>query len=70
VTVQARAEFTNIFNRIRPPNPTSTNALAPQLPAASDAAVATGFGSIAWTGTPTAPVGAARQGQVVLRLTF
>ena len=65
VTAQARVEFTNIFNRIRPNNPFSTNALTPQTLAATDAAVATGFGSISWQNT----VGT-RQGQMVFRLTF
>ena len=65
VTAQARVEFTNIFNRIRPNNPASTNALAPQTLAASNAAVATGFGSISWQGAA-----GTRQGQMVFRLTF
>ena len=65
ITAQARVEFTNIFNRIRPNNPTSNNALTPQTLAATDAAVATGFGSISWQGA-----GGSRQGQMVFRLTF
>jgi hypothetical protein len=65
VTAQARVEFTNIFNRIRPNNPTSTNALAPQVLATSDAGVATGFGAISWQNTT-----GTRQGQMVFRLTF
>ena len=65
ITVQVRAEFTNIFNRIRPNNPASTNALTPPTLAASDAAVATGFGAISWQGAT-----GSRQGQMVFRLTF
>lgn len=65
VTAQARVEFTNIFNRLRPNNPSSGNALTPQVPAANDAVVAQGFGAIAWTNT-----GGTRQGQMVFRLTF
>jgi hypothetical protein len=65
VTAQARVEFTNIFNRLRPNNPTSTNALAPQVQATNPNAVNTGFGAIAWTGTT-----GMRQGQMVFRLTF
>jgi hypothetical protein len=68
VTAQARVEFTNIFNRIRPNAPTSTNALTPQVPAATAAAVATGFGAISWQGN--GPINAARQGQMVFRLSF
>jgi hypothetical protein len=70
VTAQARVEFTNIFNRIRPNAPSSVNALTPQVLAASDAGVATGFGSISWQGPGGAPVGGQRNGQMVFRLTF
>ena len=73
VTAQARVEFTNIFNRIRPGNPSSTNALAQQVQASKDLTAAnnitntnnTGFGAISWIGT-----GGSRQGQMVFRLTF
>jgi hypothetical protein len=65
VTIQARVEFTNIFNRIRPNNPSSTNAQTPQTLAASNAAVATGFGAISWQGAA-----GSRQGQFVFRLTY
>jgi len=65
VTAQARVEFTNVFNRLRPNNPTSTNALAPQVLAATPANVATGFGAISWQNT-----GGQRQGQMVFRLSF
>lgn len=64
-TAQARVEFTNIFNRLRPNNPTANNALAPQVQATNPNAVNTGFGAIAWTGTT-----GMRQGQFVFRLTF
>jgi len=76
VTAQARVEFTNIFNRIRPNDPTSTNAQAPQVQATSPSGVATGFGAISWvTVQPTTSrldpsTGGARQGQMVFRLTF
>lgn len=65
VTAQARLEFTNIFNRLRPNNPTSANALAPQVLAGTPAAVSTGFGAISWQNT-----GGQRQGQMVFRLSF
>jgi len=76
VTAQARVEFTNIFNRIRPNDPTSTNAQTPQVQATSPSGVATGFGAISWvTVQPTTSrlepsTGGARQGQMVFRLTF
>ncbi|MEP7355389.1 MAG: TonB-dependent receptor [Acidobacteriota bacterium] len=65
VTAQARVEFTNVFNRLRPNAPASTNALTPQVLAATPAAVATGFGAISWQNT-----GGQRQGQMVFRLSF
>jgi len=65
VTAQARVEFTNVFNRLRPNNPASTNALAPQVQATTPAAVNTGFGAISWQNTT-----GMRQGQMVFRLTF
>jgi hypothetical protein len=65
VTAQARVEFTNVFNRLRPNAPTSTNALTPQVQATNANAVNTGFGAIAFTNT-----GGQRQGQMVFRLTF
>ena len=66
VTAQARIEFTNIFNRVRPGNPTSTNALMQQVAAVNPATTNnTGFGAIAWIGN-----GGSRQGQMVFRLTF
>jgi hypothetical protein len=65
VTAQARVEFTNIFNRLRPNNPTSTNSLTPQVQATNAAAVNTGFGAISWQGTA-----GQRQGQMVFRLSF
>jgi len=65
VTAQARVEFTNIFNRLRPNAPTSTNALAAQVQATSAAAVNTGFGAISWQNTT-----GMRQGQMVFRLSF
>ncbi|MEO5923843.1 MAG: TonB-dependent receptor [Bryobacteraceae bacterium] len=65
VSAQARVEFTNIFNRMRPNAPSSGNALTPQVLATSNAAVATGFGAISWQNTA-----GQRNGQMVFRLTF
>jgi hypothetical protein len=64
VNVNIRAEFTNIFNRTRYPNPTSTNALAAQTRNAAGLATA-GFGYMNTSG-----VGAPRAGQIVVRLRF
>jgi hypothetical protein len=83
VRLNVRAEFANIFNRSRLPNPASTNALLSRtyvdstgrtvtLPAASngeiDGKVASGFGFINTGAAPTTP--ASRQGTVVARITF
>ncbi len=65
VTAQVRAEFTNVFNRMRPNGPASGNALTPQVQATNAAGVATGFGAISWQNT-----GGTRQGQMVFRLSF
>ncbi|HLI85165.1 MAG TPA: TonB-dependent receptor [Bryobacteraceae bacterium] len=63
-SLSIRAEFDNIFNRTRYPNPTSTNALAPQT--VNSAGIATaGFG---WLNT--AGAGTPRQGQIVARFRF
>lgn len=64
VNVQARLEFTNIFNRAQAANPTATNAKATQV--LSLTASNTGFGSINYTVTGQSP----RQGQIVIRMTF
>jgi hypothetical protein len=63
-SLQLRAEFTNVFNRTEPNNPTASNAGATQTrnPAGQTTA---GFGYINTntTGTP-------RQGQLVARFQF
>ncbi len=63
--LQIRAEFTNIFNRTEPNNPTATNALLPQL-TNSAGQTTSGFGYIN-TGTVFS---APRQGQLVARFQF
>lgn len=65
VNFQARIEFTNIFNRAQPANPTATNALATQTRNAAGQPTA-GFGWVNPTVTGQNP----RQGQLVLRVTF
>jgi hypothetical protein len=66
VTAQARVEFQNVFNRLRPGNPTSNNAGAVQAQAANPlVSNNTGFGAISWTS-----IGGMRQGQMVFRLSF
>lgn len=65
LTFQARVEFTNIFNRAQPVNPTANNAKATQVRGAG-ASPNTGFGAMNYTQTGQAP----RQGQMVLRATF
>jgi len=64
-TLQIRAEFTNIFNRTQPNNPTSNNALATQTknPAGQTTA---GFGYVNVTTVASAP----RSGQLVARFQF
>jgi hypothetical protein len=64
--LQIRAEFTNIFNRPGINNPTSTNALATQIPGANGTGA--GFGYISTVSTATTPL--PRQGQLVARFTF
>ena len=64
-SLQIRAEFTNIFNRTEPNNPTATNALATQTRNNVGQTTA-GFGYIS-TGTVFA---APRQGQLVARFQF
>lgn len=60
-----RAEFTNIFNRTKYPNPTATNELAPQTVNAAGLATA-GFGYMNVTTIGTT----SRQGQIVARIRF
>jgi hypothetical protein len=63
-----RAEFTNIFNRSRLPNPSSTNAKATTTTNTSTGNLTGGFGFINTAVAPSTP--ASRQGQIVGRLTF
>jgi hypothetical protein len=64
-SLQIRAEFTNIFNRTEPNNPTSTNALATQTRSTAGQTTA-GFGYINNGTTFSAP----RQGTLVARFQF
>jgi hypothetical protein len=84
VKLNIRAEFSNIFNRSRLPNPTSTNALAtrtyvdattgktvnlaPADPPDVNGKASGGFGFINTAVAPSTP--ASRQGQIVGRITF
>ena len=67
-----RAEFTNIFNRTEPPNPTATNALATQTRNATTGLTTGGFGFINVLSAPVAATGilVPRQGTIVGRFTF
>jgi hypothetical protein len=65
-TFNVRVEFTNIFNRIQPNDPTSTNPQAAQTRSATGQTTA-GFGYINTLGTTYAPP---RQGQIVARFQF
>jgi hypothetical protein len=70
MTFQLRAEFTNIFNRTYPNNPTFGNAFATQTVNAANGQTTGGFGSIlanTTTGTVNLPP---RQGQIVARFQF
>jgi hypothetical protein len=67
VNLQARLEFTNIFNRIQPANPVATNAQATQARDPRTGVPTAGFG---WVNAVGAPGQAPRQGQLVMRLTF
>jgi hypothetical protein len=65
VNIQARLEFTNIFNRTQPANPVATNAQATQARNAQGVPTA-GFGWVNPAQTGQNP----RQGQLVVRMTF
>jgi hypothetical protein len=66
VSFNVRAEFTNVFNRLEMPNPSSTNAATPTA-VDSLGRFTNGFGTINTTGgTASLP----RQGQIVGRVTF
>jgi hypothetical protein len=64
-SLQIRGEFTNIFNRAEPNNPTATNALATQTRNSAGQTTA-GFGYINTATTFSAP----RQGQLIARFQF
>jgi hypothetical protein len=68
MSLNVRAEFTNVVNRSRLPNPTSTNAAQTQTRNATTGAVTAGFGFINTAVAPTIP--ASRQGQLVARFVF
>ena len=65
MTLNIRAEFTNIFNRTEMNNPTSTNVLATQTKNAAGQTTA-GFGWINITSVAVQP----RQGSIVARIRF
>jgi len=64
VTLNIRIELNNVFNRIRVPNPTATNAQATQRVDANGKPI-TGFGYI-----NTGPGSVGRTGQIVARIQF
>ncbi len=64
VTLNIRIELNNVFNRIRVPNPTATNAQATQRVDANGKPI-TGFGYI-----NTGPGSIGRTGQIVARIQF
>jgi len=65
VSLNIRAEFTNIFNRIQPNDPSSGNALSTQTKDPVTGKPLGGFGYI-----DTASAGAPRGGMIVARLQF
>jgi hypothetical protein len=65
MSLQVRAEFTNIFNRAEPNNPTAVNALATQIKNATGQTSA-GFGYVNNATTASSP----RQGTLVARFQF
>src|SRR5205823_10026904 len=65
MTLNIRAEFTNLFNRTEVNNPTSTNPQLAQTTSATGQTTA-GFGFINTTTTAVAP----RQGQLVAQFRF
>jgi hypothetical protein len=67
MTLNIRAEFNNIFNRLFIPDPASTSATATQRKNA-DGTTAAGFGYIDMTAATVA--GGVRTGQIVARFTF
>jgi hypothetical protein len=68
--IQIRAEFTNIFNRTQPNNPTASNAFATQTRSANGN-TSGGFGAIITNpSTGAVTFAAPRQGQIVVRFQF
>jgi hypothetical protein len=65
MTFEFRAEFFNVFNRVRLNGPENGNALATQLRGANGLAIS-GFGRIDNRSTSSAP----RSGQIALRIRF
>jgi hypothetical protein len=65
IDLNIRAEFTNIFNRIQPNNPSSGNALATQVKDPVTGKPLGGFGYI-----DTGSAGAPRGGMIVARVMF
>jgi hypothetical protein len=65
VSFELRAEFTNIFNRLRVPNPTGANALATQVTDANGYTLS-GFGRI----DTLSPATGQRTGTILARLRF
>jgi hypothetical protein len=65
VSLQIRAEFSNIFNRLRVPKPTSANALATQL-YDKNGYTLSGFGRI----DTLSPAVGQRTGTILMRLRF
>ena len=65
IDLNIRAEFTNIFNRIQPNNPSSGNALSTQVKDPVTGKPLGGFGYI-----DTGSAGAPRGGMIVARVTF
>jgi hypothetical protein len=68
LTLQIRAEFTNIFNRTYVPNPSATSSVATQLTNAATGLTTSGFGQINTVGGGGGA--APRSGQLVARFTF
>ena len=65
VNLEIRAEFTNIFNRLRVPNPTGANALATPV-TDSNGYTLSGFGSI----NTLSPATGQRTGTLLARVRF
>jgi len=72
ITLNVRAEFSNVFNRAEMPNPTSTNAAATQV--TKNGVPTTGFGFIATANegpiVTSIQTATSRQGSIVARFIF